>query len=185
MLKAGSMFRRPWTGLRAPIGAVLCVLVTSACGLVPEHPAAGKAVTMGMRITASQIEIKVPLCPGARISRVEVWKPSDGKGGEEQLWWGNAPQQGSEPGVVRLWSNVGYASASPARRPSTLLPAIDISVDYSGESDGVGSILDTRQAAGPDLQPGQYWSMRNKPMTGKEIDEQLSCNKTKPPSSGG
>lgn len=145
-------------------------------------------MTLGLRITGSQIEVKVPLCRGVRISRVEVWKPSDGKGGEKQLWWGkdpSVPQQGSETGVIRLWNTVGYASASPAQRPSALLPAIDISVDYSGESDGVGSILDTRQAARPDLKPGQYWSMRNKPMTGKEIDEQLSCNKSKPPSSGG
>ncbi|MCT9089794.1 hypothetical protein N4G70_13075 [Streptomyces sp. ASQP_92] len=187
-----SAFKAPPRGTRGRrtsrltlIGAALCLLgSTSACGLLPEHPAADKALTLGLRVTGSRIEVKVPLCPGKRVSHVEVWKPSDGKGGERLLWWGtgpSAPRQGASAGVIPLWSAVGYASASSAPRPSTLLPQIDISVDYAGEHDGVGGILDTRQASNSGLKPGQYWTTRDSSMTGKEIDDHLRCHQYSSP----
>ncbi|MFY4717427.1 hypothetical protein [Streptomyces sp. LaBMicrA B280] len=152
---------------------VLSGLGTS-CGRVPEHPG-DESLVLGFQVTDREVEVKVPICPGEKLARAEVWDPGDDSKKEKLLWWGEGPLGGpADNGVLRLWSSVGYRKSSKARRPSTLPSLIDVSVTYANKDDSVGDLIDLGKAANHGLKD-EYWTKKGKPMSAREIDGQLSC----------
>ncbi|MFI8521550.1 hypothetical protein ACIGEZ_27600 [Streptomyces sp. NPDC085481] len=155
--------------------SLLVGVLTTACGpVLPEHPG-DESLVLGFRVTDQAIEVKVPVCAGEKLSRVEVWDPGDETKKERLLWWAEGPQDRSaDHGLLRLWSPDDYRKASTAGKPSPPPPRVDVSVTYAGQDDSVGDLVDLGEAA--KHQPAnEFWTIKGHPMTAEEIDGQLSC----------
>ncbi|MEE1806983.1 hypothetical protein [Streptomyces sp. BE133] len=172
------------SGRRTPgggrVGGVALVLLVGAlstsCGLVPQHPD-DEALVLGFRVTDRTVEVKIPVCPGDKLSRVEVWDPGNETKKEQLLWWGETPiAEGSDNGLLRLWSPADYRKSSAAQKPSNLPPLIDVSAAYADQEDSVGDLISLDEAT-KKQQPDEYWTIKGKSMSAQEIDEQLSCPK--------
>ncbi|MFF4791137.1 hypothetical protein ACFY2M_15425 [Streptomyces sp. NPDC001276] len=155
--------------------ALLIGTLSTSCGLVPEHPG-DESLLLGFRVTDRIVEVKVPVCPGDKLSRAEVWDPGNETKKEKLLWWGEEPMgETADNGLLQLWSAAGYRKASTAEKPSTLPPLVDVSITYAGQDDSVGDLVNLGEATKHTLKD-QYWTIEGKPMSAREIDEQLSCS---------
>ncbi|MFJ6723844.1 hypothetical protein ACIQPQ_02915 [Streptomyces sp. NPDC091281] len=168
---------RPSQSARAVRGGatfLLLAALSTSCGLTPEHPG-DDALLLGFRVTPAGVEVKVPVCPGDELSRVEVWDPGSDTRKERLLWWGDAPSGAdAADGLLRLWSSVGYRKVSATGIPAGPLPLVDVSVTYRDQEDSVGDLVDLSKAA--DSSAGdKYWTIKGDSVTAREVDEQLSC----------
>ncbi|MFF3395951.1 hypothetical protein ACFYW1_34150 [Streptomyces sp. NPDC002669] len=157
--------------------AVVCLVgaLSASCGLVPQHPDDG-ALVVGFRVTDRTVEVKVPMCPGDKLSRVEVWDPGSETKKEKLLWWGERPiAEGSDDGLLRLWSPADYRKSSAAQQPPNLPPLIDVSATYADQEDSVGDLISLDEAGKEE--PDEYWTIKGKSMSAREIDDQLTCSK--------
>ncbi|MEU9599331.1 hypothetical protein AB0E06_21300 [Streptomyces sp. NPDC048109] len=173
------MSARRTPGARRAGSAALVLLVgalSTSCSLVPQH-AGDEALVLGFRVTDRIVEVKIPVCPGDKVSRVEVWDPGSETKKEQLLWWGETPiAGGSDQGLLRLWSPTGYRKSSTVvRKPSNLPPLIDVSAVYADQEDSVGDLISLDEVTKMQ-QPDEYWTIKGKSMSAEEIDEQLSCS---------
>ncbi|MGQ4371959.1 hypothetical protein [Streptomyces violaceoruber] len=173
LIKSGRSNRNTLKSSGLALALLIGALGTS-CGLVPEHPGDG-GMLLGFRITDRTVEVKVPLCPGEKVSRVEVWDPGSETAKEKLLWWGEGPTgAAADSGQLYLWSTTGYRKASTALKPSTLPPLVDVSVSYADQDDSAGDLVNLDEAA--DHHPtDEYWTITGESMSAQDINGQLSC----------
>ncbi|MEV6164268.1 hypothetical protein AB0L71_20485 [Streptomyces sp. NPDC052052] len=147
--------------------------LATSCGLVPEHPG-DDVLVLGFRVREHTVEIKVPMCAGEKISRVEVWDPGDDRKKEKRLWWGQDPLGATAGnGQLELWSPTDYRKVSKTEKPASFPALVDVSADFS-DGESVGDLVDLDEAAKHQA-ANKYWTIKGKYMSAKEIDEQLSC----------
>ncbi|MFC9699136.1 hypothetical protein ACFTWD_00325 [Streptomyces sp. NPDC056943] len=148
-------------------------LTAGGCAFVPSHPA--DPPVFGARTDGHKMIVKIPLCPGERISRVEVYDFNDTEHTNPRVVW-----SASEPtsatvrsGVFELWTGEGFARSVP-RSEKDAVPS-DIGVAYK-DQDGHGrdSVFAPRTVENATLDPGTYWTSDG-PMTAEQLDAQLPC----------
>ncbi|WP_217144207.1 hypothetical protein [Streptomyces sp. AC627_RSS907] len=150
-------------------------MLSTSCDQIPEHPS-DENLVLGFRVTDADVQVKVPVCPGEELDRVEVWDPGSETREEKLLWWGEGPTgEAAANGLIKLWSPTGYRKAATSDKPAEVPSPVDVSVTYAHQEDSVGDLVDFEEAAKDPSAEDRYWTIQGKTMTAREIDEQLSC----------
>lgn len=159
-------------GILPVLLASLTALAASGCS-VPSDPA--DPPVFGARADGSTIVVKIPLCKGDEISRVEVYDFDDVKHTNPHVvWWASEPtSKAARSGAVKLWTGEEFARHSARPEKSSIPPNIGVAYkDPNGSGrDAEFAISEVESAK---LEPGKYWTPDG-PMTAEQIDAQLQC----------
>jgi len=146
------------------------VLLVAGCAFVPSDPLPAH---FGAKVVNGVIQVKVPLCPGDKVTRVSVID-ADARSSDSpsELWWGTSPKSDAvASGVFHLWSATDFGRSDTT--PSTVPQRIE--VDYSAPGgDGSGEVFDLTEVRSASLKAGQYWTADG-PRTAAQIDARLKC----------
>lgn len=170
--------RAPGASMAVAVSVLLLGALSTSCDQVPEHPG-DDSLVLGFRVTDTSVQVKVPVCAGEKLDRVEVWDPGSETRKEKLLWWGEGPTgEAAADGLITLWSPTEYRKAATSDKPAKLPSPVDVSVTYAHQDDSVGDLVDLEEAAKHPLTEDRYWTIQGKTMTARAIDEQLSCGTT-------